>query len=176
MPNGADRRGYLAVIGGMSVHLMIGAFYLWGSIGTYVVSYFRKRANPTLTYDEANLIFPVSTCMNCMFTSVGLYASSRFGSRKATLLFCTINILAVFLSSLVDNFWSFFMLYGVLQGSASGCLYLTPIRIATRYFPYKKGTASGLIVAAYAMASFLLAFMVVPMINPLNERPYKAAD
>ena len=169
MPKASDRRGYQAVAGGMCIHLMIGAFYLWGSLGTYVVSYFRKRNNPDLTYDTANFIFPVSTCMNCLCNYAGLWASSRFGSRKATFFFSMLNILAVFLSSLVQDFWHFFFLYGVLQGGASGCLYMTPIRIATRYFPYKKGTASGLIVASYAVASFLLAFMVIPIINPENE-------
>ena len=35
-------RGVMAVMGGMAIHLMIGSFYLWGTISTYVVAYYRQ--------------------------------------------------------------------------------------------------------------------------------------
>ena len=107
-------RGKLAVLGGMSIHLMIGSFYLWGTISTYVVAYFRQHDSPTFTIATANILFPVSSVMNCLFNNVGLFLSSKFGSRKATLICSLLNVMAVFLSSLTTNFWVFFGLYGIM--------------------------------------------------------------
>jgi MFS family permease len=168
-----NHRGYLAVIGGMSIHLMIGSFYLWGSLSTYIVAYFRKLDNPNLTYDQAAILFPVSSCMNCIFNNIGLICSSKFGSRKATFVFSMLTVLSVYFSSLANNFWVFFIFYGVIQGGLAGCLYMTPIRIAVRYFPHKKGTVSGLIVSSYALATFIINFMVTAVINPDNIKPQK---
>lgn len=108
-----SKRGMLAVAGGMSIHLMIGSFYLWGTISTYVVAYYRLHDSPTLTIATANILFPVSSVMNCLFNNLGLYLSSKFGSRKATFVCSVLNALVVFLSSFTKSFWGFFSLYGV---------------------------------------------------------------
>lgn len=37
-----NREGYLALLGGFLIHIMIGTFYLWGNINIYVTSYLRS--------------------------------------------------------------------------------------------------------------------------------------
>ena len=161
-------RGQLAVMGGCCIHLMIGSFYLWGTISTFMVSYFRKEGNPDLTMAQANILFPVTSVMNCLFNNVGLWLSAKYGSRRATLICSLLNSLLVLVSSFCTNFWLFFFIYGVGQGIMAGCLYLTPIRIAVRYFPENKGLVSGFIMGSYGCATLIISFLVIFIINPHN--------
>ena len=41
--------GYLTVLGGMIMHLYIGNIYLWGNIGSYVVSHFSVLGDASAT-------------------------------------------------------------------------------------------------------------------------------
>jgi len=68
-------RGIIAVTGGCCIHLMLGSFYLWGAISTYVTSYFISLGSPDLTVSEANIIFPTSSVMSCLFLHIGLSLS-----------------------------------------------------------------------------------------------------
>jgi hypothetical protein len=53
---------------------------------------------------------------------------------------------------------------------------MNPIRIGVRYFPKSKGTVTGLLMSSYAMATFLINFMVTAIINPDNIAPIKSDD
>ena len=50
--------GILNVIGGISIHLMLGTVYLWGNINIYITSYFRLNGNPDLSITSSKYIFP----------------------------------------------------------------------------------------------------------------------
>jgi len=106
-------RGLLAVTGGCCIHLMLGSFYLWGVISTYVTSYFISKGNPDLTISDVNIIFPTSSVMSCLFLHIGLSITQKWGSRRSTFCLGLLNTLAVFLSSYATSFWEFYFLYGV---------------------------------------------------------------
>lgn len=55
-------------------------------------------------------------------------------------------------------------------------MYMTPLRIAVRYFPEKKGLVTGCIIGSYGCASLIISFLVVYIINPNNETPIIHSD
>lgn len=57
--------GLLGCLGGLLIHLIVGAPYQWGSINVYMTSYFKVR-EPELTLESNAVVFPV------MFVSCGL--------------------------------------------------------------------------------------------------------
>jgi OFA family oxalate/formate antiporter-like MFS transporter len=64
------KRGYLSIIGGFLIHLMIGTFYLWGCINIYVTSHLRNNGS-SVTIDEMNSTFPFSALSMGLFTPIG---------------------------------------------------------------------------------------------------------
>jgi len=50
-------------------------------------------------------------------------------------------------------------------------MYLTPIRIAVRYFPDRKGLVTGIIFGALGSSSIIISFIVVNILNPHNLSP-----
>ncbi len=53
------RRGIFTLIGGVSLQLFLGCFFLWGNISIYVLSYFHETS-PNSSY---NFIFAVDTIL-----------------------------------------------------------------------------------------------------------------
>ena len=47
--------GILTLIGGVSIMLYLGCFFLWGNISIYVLSYFHEK-NPSASYDFIFLV------------------------------------------------------------------------------------------------------------------------
>jgi len=51
-------KGYLSVLGGILIHLVLGTEYLWGNIKLYTTSYYRLGENPDLSISSSSLVFP----------------------------------------------------------------------------------------------------------------------
>jgi len=49
----------MCVIGGMSIEIFTGSFFLWGNISLYVLSYYHEK-NPSL---DTSFIFTVETIL-----------------------------------------------------------------------------------------------------------------
>ena len=64
--------GVLVLIGGFSLHLVLGAMYLWGAISVYITSYLRLR-NTDFTIDHMFFILPLLITFTSVFSSVGPY-------------------------------------------------------------------------------------------------------
>ncbi|EGR28002.1 major facilitator superfamily protein, putative [Ichthyophthirius multifiliis] len=85
----SKKAAYNSVFGGFLIHIMIGTFYLWGNINTYITSYLRQY-NPDLTIDTLNSNFPFMGLTLTIFTPFGLSISFKFGIKK-TLWICSIG-------------------------------------------------------------------------------------
>ena len=51
-------KGYLSILGGILIHIVLGTVYLWGNIKIYITSYYRLGENPDLSISSSSLVFP----------------------------------------------------------------------------------------------------------------------
>jgi len=51
-------KGYLSILGGILIHIVLGTVYLWGNIKIYITSYYRLGENPDLSISSTSFIFP----------------------------------------------------------------------------------------------------------------------
>lgn len=65
-------QGYWVLIGAFSLHLVLGAMYLWGSINVYIASYFHNRDN-SITLDNLFFTLPILLSMTSIFSSLGTF-------------------------------------------------------------------------------------------------------
>ena len=57
--------GILTLIGGISLMLYLGCFFLWGNISIYVLSYFHEKS-PSASYDFIFLVDSILVLANWM--------------------------------------------------------------------------------------------------------------
>lgn len=156
------RASYLAI--GFVMNLMLGTVYSWSvfksaltsSSGPYHASNF-----------EANLPFAVALAT----FAVGMVFAGRLvdkhGPRKVAMLGGLLVGAGYMLSSLMDRTpWPLLTLtitYGIVVGLGLGFGYNPPIPTAVRWFPTRKGLASGLVVMGFGLSPLFTA----PIANAL---------
>lgn len=72
----------------------------------------------------------------------------------------------VILSSYAEKFYQFAIIYGVINGIASGTIYFVPIYMGYLYFPNNRGMVSGINTCGFALCSFFFGLMFSSLVNP----------
>ena len=99
-------RAFLSIFSGMCIHLILGAFYLWGAIVIYVTSYFKELSDQSLTTSLAQSVFPIMGLAINITCPFGIKLSEKLGVRLSIFLLSTGMAACVFVSSFLQNFWA----------------------------------------------------------------------
>jgi MFS family permease len=57
------------------------------------------------------------------------------------------------LSATVDNLWALYLTYGVIGGFSTGIIYVGIIGLMVRWFPDRRGLATGLAAGGYGFGA-----------------------
>ena len=151
------------------IHLVLGAFYLWGALNIYVTSYFRLKSNPELNLDITGGVFPVMGIFLNGSMFFGLKMGEKLGYRVSMLMLTVVLAACVFISSFMPDFWSFALFYGVFFGILSGLCYMLPVHIGFMHFPnkrlcyYIRGLVTGAIVAGFGCGVLISNNIVIKL-------------
>jgi oxalate/formate antiporter len=69
------------------------------------------------------------------------------------------------LSAFVSNLWALYFTYGVIGGFGTGIIYVGIIGLMVRWFPDRRGLATGLAAAGYGFGAFFTSFPIDTMIK-----------
>ncbi len=150
------RGGYLAI--GLGMNLLLGTAYSWSVFRAALISEFGS-----VGADEFTALLPFAAAM-AMF-SVGMVfagrAVDRYGPRKVALVGVAVFSAGYMLCSLFDRSpWpipTLTVLYGGLVGLGTGFGYNPTITTAVRWFPVRKGVASGIVVMGVGLSPVVTA-------------------
>jgi OFA family oxalate/formate antiporter-like MFS transporter len=76
-----------------------------------------------------------------------------------------------FLSSFTSSLTFLYVAFGVIVGLGNGFGYATPIPVASKWFPDKRGLAVGLMVAGYGAGSAVFGPLAIRLIESIGWRP-----
>lgn len=125
----------------------------------YAFSVFKKGLIEELqcTPQQAALAFSLSF----IFLPVGMlicgWLSRRLGSRVAVTIGSLTFGLGTFLAGFSHSIWWLYLTYGVMISVGNGVTYAGVIATAVRWFPDRKGLASGLVVGALGAGTLVIA-------------------
>ena len=68
------------------------------------------------------------------------------------------------LSLHLDLIWLFYLGYGVIGGAGIGLGYVTPVATVTKWFPDRKGLATGIVVMGFGVGALLLSKVLAPIL------------
>ncbi len=150
------RGGYLAV--GLGMNLLLGTAYSWSVFKAALLEEFGNAGA-----DNFTTLLPFAVAMG-MF-SVGMVVAGRlvdrYGPRKVALVGAVVFSSGYLLSSLMDRTpWpipTLTLVYGVVVGLGTGLGYNPTITTAVRWFPVRKGLASGIVVMGVGLSPVLTA-------------------
>ena len=152
---------WLMAIAGAAVNMTIGTVYAWSVHVKPLETIFGWNATTT-SWAFALAIF---------FLGVGAVIGGRWqdrvGPRTVTItgvIFWSVgNILAGVGTGALNWPW-LYLTYGVIGGLGLGMVYICAVTMVTKWFPDRRGFASGFVVMGFGLGAFVFAR---PVLNPL---------
>ncbi len=110
------------------------------------------------------LAYALSSVVTALASPVAGALGDRLGARKAMIIGCTLFIIGIMLTGVVNQVWQLYITFGVLLGIAQAIFLVPLIPSAMTWFRRHLGLGMGILMAAWglgpALATPLLGFMI----------------
>ena len=145
----------LPVLGCLIVMFSIGIVYLWSVFQQPVIDHYGWV--PT----SVSLISAVMIFMFLFGSMVGGFIQDTKSPRFVIILGGALLFIGLFASSLVsaNTPWLMYITYGVIAGTGAGFAYAGSLQSIQKWYPHKRGFASGISVCAFGLS--MVAFSPV---------------
>ncbi|HEP4443919.1 TPA: OFA family MFS transporter [Streptococcus pyogenes] len=143
---------YIIATAGILLHLMLGSTYAW--------SVYRNPILQETGWDQAPVAFAFSLAIFCLGLSAAFMGNlvEQYGPRLtgtvSAILYASGNMLTG-LALDRKEIWLLYIGYGVIGGLGLGAGYITPISTIIKWFPDKRGMATGFAIMGFGFASLL---------------------
>lgn len=127
--------------------------------GTSAFSTFVSPLMNETGWDMASVTFTY-TIHNIMLCAVGILIGAvgqRFGARALMIAGCAFFSGGWILTGFATEIWMFYLGLGIFAGVGAGCIYNFTITNTLKWFPDKKGTASGIMLGGTAIGPVFAA-------------------
>ncbi|ADU30446.1 L-lactate MFS transporter [Evansella cellulosilytica] len=143
---------WLIALSAVGIHISIGSVYAWSVFTTPIVSEFGwSLTDVQLTFSIAILFLGLSAAFLGHFVE-------KYGPRKAGILsaiFFGIGIAGSGLAINLENIYLLYIFYGVFGGIGLGVGYITPVSTLVKWFPDRRGLATGLAIMGFGFAAMI---------------------
>jgi MFS transporter, OFA family, oxalate/formate antiporter len=152
------------VVGGVLMNLALGSLYAWSAFVLPLEKDFGwKRSDTSWVFTIAVLTFAATFI-------VGGKLQDRRGPRPAAFIGAVLVSLGFFLTSMTNSLTFLFIVFGVIVGAGNGFGYSTPMPVASKWFPDKRGLVVGIMVGGYGASSAILGPLATSMIASIGWR------
>ena len=133
----------------------------------YVWTLFTGPLNQKLGTTLAEIQWTVSllVILQTWFSPFQAYLVDRFGPRLLISIGALLAGGSWILSAWVTSLWGLYLTYGVIGGFGTGIIYVGIVGLMVRWFPDRRGLATGLAAAGYGFGAFFTSFPIDSMIK-----------
>jgi oxalate/formate antiporter len=133
----------------------------------YVWTLFTGPLNQKLgtTLAELQWTFSLLIILQTWCSPLQAYLVDRFGPRLLISVGALLSGGGWVLSAYVDNIWALYFTYGIICGFGTGIIYVGIIGLMMRWFPDRRGLATGLAAAGYGFGAIFTSFPIDSMIK-----------
>ncbi|MGV3466606.1 MAG: L-lactate MFS transporter [Heyndrickxia sp.] len=141
---------WLIALSGVGIHICIGSVYAWSNFTNPLINQFGWSASQVqMTFSIAILFLGLSAAFLGHFVE-------KHGPRKAGLLAAIFFGVGVFGSGFAVHVGSLpllYIFYGVFGGIGLGVGYIAPVSTLVKWFPDRRGLATGLAIMGFGFAA-----------------------
>jgi MFS transporter, OFA family, oxalate/formate antiporter len=150
------------------VQLLLGLVAMMAiSSPQYVWTLFTGPLNQKLgtTLAEIQVTFSLLIVLQTFFSPFQAYLVDRFGPKLLISVGAIMSGGSWVLSSYANSLTALYISYGVIGGFGTGIIYVGIIGLVVRWFPDRRGLATGLAAAGYGFGAFFTSFPIDNMIK-----------
>ncbi len=149
-----------------NLQICLGTVYAW--------SYFQTLLVRQLGWTFTETAWAFSITIFALGTSAAWAGAvlPKLGPRKLALAGSAMFAGGYLIASLalhLDLHWLFYLGYGVIGGAGIGLGYVTPVATVAKWFPDRKGLATGVVVMGFGVGALLLSKVLAPFLEFRTE-------
>jgi MFS transporter, OFA family, oxalate/formate antiporter len=159
---------WLIALAAVGIHICIGSAYSWSVFSKPLQSAFGWSLK------QANLTFGIAIFFLGMSAAVGGHFVERFGPRAAgtiSAILWGLGLVGAGLATKLGSLWMLYLTYGVIGGVGLGIGYVTPVSTLVKWFPDRRGMATGLAIMGFGFASMIAAPVMAKLIESFGVAP-----
>lgn len=140
---------------GVIVMIVLGTAYAWSNFTQPLIAGFGWSST------EASLVFGIAIFFLGLGAVFGGRWQDRVGPRQVTITGVVLWGVGNLLAGVGPHnvlWWD--LTYGVIGGFGNGMAYITPVATVTKWFPDKRGLASGMVVMGFGLGAFFYGFIL----------------
>src|SRR6202521_3834578 len=131
----------------------------------YVWTLFTKPLQETLgaTLPAIQVTFTIVIVLQTWLSPVQGYLVDRFGARTLIAAGCLLSGLGWITAAYATSLTGLYLTYGLFCGLGTGIVYVGIIGLVVRWFPDRRGLATGVVAAGYGFGAILTTFPIDTM-------------
>src|SRR6204780_3295598 len=148
------------------VQLVLGLIAMMSiSSPQYVWTLFTKPLQETLgaTLPAVQVTFTILVVLQTWLSPVQGYLVDRFGARMLIGAGCLLSGLGWISSAYATSLTGLYLTYGLFCGIGTGIVYVGIIGLMVRWFPDRRGFATGMVAAGYGFGAIATTFPISSM-------------
>src|ERR1700710_1345255 len=140
----------------------------------YVWTLFTRPLQESLhaTLPAVQVTFTILVVVQTWLSPAQGWLVDRFGARLLLTIGCLLSGLGGIGAAYAASLTSLYLTYGLLCGIGTGIVYVGIVGLVVRWFPDKRGFATGLVAAGYGFGAILTTF---PIDMIMRSSGYKTA-
>jgi len=153
---------WLIAAAGVWVQMFLGTVYAWSYFQQPLVDQYKEFG---WTQAKVAWAFSLAICFLGLAAAWGGAKLPKYGPRKLAFLGGVLFGLGYLLAAVALQCHSLLLLYfgyGVVGGTGLGLGYVTPVATVAKWFPDRKGLATGLVIMGFGFGALLLSKVIAP--------------
>lgn len=142
---------WLILVAAIVTNVCIGTLYAWSVFAMPLGKLF-GWAPPALA-----LVFTINHGFSPVASTAGGFIQDRLGAKNGMIIGCLMFTIGLFLSGTVTQVGMLYLTYSLLAGTGGAFIYTANIGNTVKFFPDKRGLASGLCAAGYGCGAMIVA-------------------
>lgn len=157
---------WLLMVFGMICMLVMGICYTYSLFQPHVMTHFGVDSA------SASLPYTIFIAVFCLGNFLGGQSQRKFGLKKTLIAGYILMFLGWLFTAFLpeSTFWAMFLTFGGLFGIGDGMVYNVIVALMPKWFPDKKGLASGLTLAMLGMSATVFSPVVSGWLNKFGFR------
>lgn len=160
-----EKNRWLMALAAVGVHICIGSVYAW----SVYVNPIKEQMNWTLT--DVTIAFSIAIFFLGLSAALMGKFVERNGPRVSAIIAAVLFGLGTAgsgLAILVESKMLLYLFYGVLGGCGLGIGYISPVSTLVKWFPDKRGLATGLAIMGFGFASAIWGPTIKVLISSIG--------
>ncbi|PLS17487.1 MFS transporter [Bacillus sp. M6-12] len=160
-----QKNRWLIAAAAVGIHISIGSVYSWSVFTNPLM----KKHNWGLS--EVSLTFSIAILFLGLSAAFMGHFVEKHGPRKSGMISAIcfgIGLLGAGLADSIGSLYLLYFFYGALGGIGLGIGYITPVSSLVKWFPDRRGLATGLAIMGFGFASLIASPIIASLIKSVG--------